>query len=708
MYNVNVYIPELTLGTVTEEDGAFHFSGLASGTFTISFSYVGYSKVIRTIVLSGVKDTMNIQMASTSVEEEEVVIFGTKNSDPDRTPIDIASITQEQERSKGSYSISDAISKLPGMSQLNTGVGISKPVIRGLYGNRIQTQLLGIRFDNQQWQDEHGLGLTDMGIDRIEIIKGAASIMYGSEAMGGVLNIIEEKPAPVNTTTGDVNLRIFSNTLGGSFDGGLKGSTEKINWRVRVGATSNADYTDGNNARVFNSRFDGITAKGTMGFKNKNWYSENNYMISFDRFGFIIDTGFNHIDTSQSRWSRSFSGPHHQVLFNILTTKNTVYLGKTKIKINAGVNINHRQEQEGGNKISLDMLLNTYDADVQLVRNISERTELTFGVQPMYQTNRNSGKKVIVPDANLFENGIFGYLKVAWNTLFLETGLRLDVKSITALETKNYSFADADEVDQSHFYVTPNGSLGIAFKPEEKFTGKINLSSGYRAPNLAELYSNGLHEGTFHWEEGDPNLNTENNINAELAALFGTKVFSASVSIYRNQFFNYIYLNPTGEEYFGFDVYRYVQKDAHLQGGEVTLDISPRKTPFDFYADYSLIRGITDDGENLPFIPSDKIDAGVKVNLFEKKYPGESYVSAGIEYHFAQNNVGQFETPTGAYTLVNAGAGTVFHFSDHRVECSLVCNNLLNVAYYDALSRFKEFDLLNIGRNINLNLRFPF
>ncbi|HYV92455.1 MAG TPA: TonB-dependent receptor [Chitinophagales bacterium] len=708
MYNVTVYIPELLLGTVTEEDGAYQFSGMASGTFTITFSYVGYARVIKTVSLEGGKDTLNIYMEDNEIETEEVVVFGTKNNDPDRTPINISTISQQEARAKGSYSISDALSKLPGMSQLSTGVGISKPVIRGLYGNRIQTQLLGIRFDNQQWQDEHGLGLNDVGIDRIEIIKGPASIMYGSEAIGGVLNVIEEKPAEVNTKQGDVNARFFSNTLGGSLDVGFKGSNEKLNWRIRAGAESNADYSDGNEKRVFNSRFDGYMAKGTLSFKKKNWYSANNYMFSLNRFGFILDTSLNHVDTTVSRWSRDFTGPHHQVLFNILTTQNTIYRGRTKIKINAGAHVNHRQEQEGGNKISLDMLLYTVDADAQFVRNVNEKTEFTIGLQPMFQTNHNSGKKVIVPDANLFENGIFAYLKESWSKVILETGLRLDVKNIKAFKTTNYDFADSGLINQNHYFIVPNGSLGIAFKPNENFTGKLNFSSGYRAPNLAELYSNGLHEGTFRWEEGDADMKSENNINVELAATYETKILSANISVYRNQIFNYIYLNPTGEQFVGFDIYRYVQKDAYMQGGEISIDISPQTAPLDFYASYSIIRGKTSDDENLPFIPSDKIEGEIRVNLFKAKHPDETFIKAGVEYNFTQDHVGQFETPSPAYTLVNAGAGTILHFQKQNIKCSLVCNNLLNEAYYDALSRFKNYNLLNIGRNVNLNIRIPF
>lgn len=706
--HVTVYIPELQTGTLSNEDGTFTLSSLAPGTFTISFSYVGYKTVIMTVVIDAATPPLQIEMENTGIEGESVVVYGTRNSDPDRTAVNISTMSLAEARERGSYSISDALSKLPGMSQLSTGRGISKPVIRGLYGNRIQTQLLGMRFDNQQWQDEHGLGLTDEGIDRIEIIKGPASIMYGSEAMGGVLNILEEKPSEKDRREQDLSARFFSNTVGGAADYGFRKWRDNKIMRLRLGAESHGDYIDGNGNRVYNSRFDGISGKGTYGFRKTQWYSTNNLMVSFNRFGFLMDSELNRIDTTAPRWSRNFSGPHHQVFFTMVTSQNTIYKGQTQWKVNLGIHSNLRQEQEGGNRISLEMLLNTFSGDAQWIRDISSTSEFTAGIQPMLQLNNNFGSRVIVPNATLAENGIFGYWRKSWNHLVFESGLRFDLKSITAFETSDFTFAEDDAAGKNLLFLSPNGSAGIAYQYAGHFTAKLNVSSGYRAPNLAELYSNGLHEGTLRWEIGDAQMKSENNINAEASVIYETKVFSGSASAYHNQFFNYIYLNPTGEKYYGFDIYRYVQKDAYLQGGELTLDVSPVRIPLDFSAGYSLIRAKTSDDEYLPFIPSDKIGGSLKLNLMEDKHPGETFITLGADYYFSQDRVGQFETPTGDYVLVNLGGGAVIHLTNQIIEVSLICNNLLDAAYYDALSRYKDYGILNPGRDVNLNIRIPF
>src|SRR6266487_4422725 len=238
------------------------------------------------ILLAGLTRKCFAQEKDTIPVLQEVVVSGIRSSTVKETSLNIRSLSVQTIRQMGALNISDALSKLPGISQLNTGPAISKPVIRGLYGNRVLAVLSGLKFDNQQWQDEHGLGLTDVGIDRIEIIKGPASLLYGSEAVAGIINIIEEAPNEAGKKSGDVNLGLFSNTYGLSFDAGLKSATQKRNWGLRVGLNSNADYTDGNSNRIQNSRFTGYYLKGSYGFVKPKWTSNNHYNSSLDNFGF--------------------------------------------------------------------------------------------------------------------------------------------------------------------------------------------------------------------------------------------------------------------------------------------------------------------------------------------------------------------------------------------------------------------------------------
>jgi len=325
---------------------------------------------------------------------KEVVVSGIRTSLVKETSFNIQSLPVAKIRQSGALNVSDALSKLPGISQLTTGPAISKPVIRGLYGNRVLAVLSGLKFDNQQWQDEHGLGLNDVGIDRIEVIRGPASLLYGSEAIGGILNIIEEAPNKLGEKNGDVNVGLFSNTYGMSVDGGISSATEKNNWGIRAGLNSNADYSDGDDNRIQNSRFAGYYLKGTYGFIKNKWTSSNHFMSSLDNFGFITADNSNSF-LYDGRWSRSMKGPHHTVFLNILSSQNKISWKKSSLDVNAGFQSNLRLEDEGGNHISLNMLLSTFLWHIMWNKQLNQNTELVLSNNSQFENNTNYGSRII-------------------------------------------------------------------------------------------------------------------------------------------------------------------------------------------------------------------------------------------------------------------------------------------------------------------------
>lgn len=612
-------------------------------------------------------------------------------------------------RSNGSLNISDALAKLPGMSQVNTGPGISKPVIRGLYGNRVLAVVSGLRFDNQQWQDEHGLGLNDMGVDRVEIIKGPVSLLYGSEAIGGIINIIEETPAVANTHTGEFNTRLFTNTYGINSEIGMKGATEKYNWRIRAGINSNADYADGRNKRILNSRFGGYYLKGSYGFNKRNWSSANNFNSSLDNFGFItIDN--QSAKKPDGRLSRTMDGPHHTVFLNTLSSQNTIRLLSSTIKLNAGLQSNLRLENEGGNKISLEMLLSTFLYNFQWIKPVNKTTEIILGNQFVFENNTNFGARKIIPDANMIESGGSFYLKKTNQKLIFESGVGVTIRNIRTFETPGVNNPGREIGTFTKTKPSVNGAVGISYNPDKHLNFKVNISTGFRAGNLAELSSNGLHEGTLRWETGDPNLKIEQNINTESSVNFVGDNLSLSVTAFYNQFYNYIFLNPTGIQYLGFDVYNYKQAQATLFGGEAGLDIHPAGAKwFGYSSSFSTVTGKLSRTGYLPFIPPDKFQQKV-IFYFPPNSKNENRFSMyiGTDHVFEQNHPARFETSTNAYILVNAGGNIILHHHERDITISLAGNNLLDKNYFDHLSRFKEYGIHNIGRNISLNLNYPF
>ncbi|HAP01790.1 MAG TPA: hypothetical protein DCQ93_07710, partial [Bacteroidetes bacterium] len=536
-----VQLPELHLLVYSDSSGKFSIQNLPEGNFILKVSYIGYESLIQTVSVSQAKNILPIKLEPIELETEEVVIYGTHQNDWRNTPMDIVSLGRDDISGRGNLSLSSAIAKLPGMGEMTTG-GISKPVIRGLYGNRIQTQVLGIRFDNMQFQDEHGLGLSDAGVERVEIIKGPASLSYGSDAMGGVINVIEENPARTGKTEMDVNLKSFSNTLGYAADAGWKKATQKWNLRLRLGTESHADYIDGNGSRIFNTRTGGYVAKASAGFRKPHWVMQNNYMFSHYNFGFVLNPAEFDSSLLDARGSRSFDIPHHTVLFNIFSSENTFFKGLSKVKLNFGFHSNNRMEREGGNKISLNMLLSTGNLTLQWNHPLEHKGEWTLGTDAMFQNNTNLGSRIIIPDADFFEDGIYFTVNLPVKKIVIEAGARFDYKMIQTFETGYLNTVDTVYINApgqniipfSRTYTVANGAAGVSWNPSKDLNLKLNVASGFRAPNLAELSSKGLHEGTYRWEIGNPDLKSEQNLNTELQINFEADDLRLTAAAYVN------------------------------------------------------------------------------------------------------------------------------------------------------------------------------
>jgi iron complex outermembrane receptor protein len=651
------------------------------------------------------------QRSDSTKEMSEVIITGFHTSRIMATSLNIEPYPIKELEKKSPYNLSDALAKIPGVSQMTTGGSISKPVIRGLYGNRILVLLSGLRFDNQQFQDEHGLGLSQIGIEKVEVIKGPASLLYGTDAIGGVINVIEETPKQEGEKL-DVNLRLYSNTLGTLTDAGYSNYRKNKWWRLRLGAESNADYTDGNNLRVLNSRNGGYYLKAGFGFNKKHWIQNNAYNFSYNQYGFIMDS-LTKLYVHDDRFSRSMAGPHHNVMLNILSSQNTFLLKKSTLKLNAGIQSNKRAEDEGSGEISLNMHLLSALENAKWEKNLNKNLLFVLNQQFTYEHNTNLGKRILIPDANMLEGNLSAFSRYHFPKINIELGAGYNYKQIVTFKTKSLNSGDVNTPDTSiHPFNTGrasvNGMFGFSYTPNNHINVKTNISSGNRAANLAELSSNGLHEGTYRAEIGNPDLKMEQNINAASEIEIDRRYFFISASGYYNRFFNYIYLTAVNEpSWLGFAKYRYTQKDAALYGGELTCIAKPGRQ-IEVKETFSATEGILDEGGYLPFIPANKLLSSIKYEKnLTKKLKG-FYLEPELEYVFPQNHPAQFETPTADYALVHLHTGITTVFYHNSIKWNLSCRNILNKAYADHLSRLKYYGYYNQGINFVLSVSTVF
>jgi iron complex outermembrane receptor protein len=652
------------------------------------------------------------KMDSTSVlldtiSMEEIVVTGIAESTTKNTSLNIEPVSLKEMETKNPANLSDALAKIPGVSQITTGISISKPVIRGLYGNRILVLLSGLRFDNQQWQDEHGLGLSYIGIDRVELIKGPASVLYGTDALGGVVNIIEEQPCAPGEKLLDINTRFYSNTLGTLTDIGYKTNTGKKWSRIRAGIENHTDYYDGRNQRVLNSRNNGYYLKAGRGFQRSNWNSENSYNFSLNNYGFIMED-INDFFTPDASRSRKMAGPHHTVVFNILNSKNTFKMDRSLFFFNMGLQSNERMEDEGGGQISLNMHLFSALLNAKWEKFLNEKYTFVANTQWTFENNTNYGARVIVPDANMMEAMGSAYVRRNGKKLVLEAGLGVSNKYIQTFQTSNLNQPGAAIQPFRINRTAMNGMIGFSYNPVNYLNIKANSATGFRAPNLAELSSNGLHEGVFRYEIGDPGMKIEQNINNDLTFEINHSQLFFYLSGFYNKFYNYIYLTPTGQDHFGFEIFKYKQQDAALYGGEAVVKIKPRILKvLSINSTYAFTRGVLSNGDNLPFIPAQKIIESIR---FEKKINKGNrliYIEPQMEYVFRQSKPAMFETTTPSYCLFNVSLGTEIIKGNRPLSIYITGKNILNRNYADHLSRLKYYGLYNPGMNYTITLKMP-
>ncbi|HEY1047936.1 MAG TPA: TonB-dependent receptor [Bacteroidia bacterium] len=637
-----------------------------------------------------------------------------RNGKVNETSLNLLKINRDSLKFNNGFTLSESLATLPGVSMLSTGIGINKPVIRGLYGNRILILLAGLKFDNQQWQEEHGLGLSENGLSSIELIKGPMGVLYGSEAIGGVINLIEESKPSAGTRQMDVSGKLNSNTLGGNFSFGYKMNTGKHWIRLRLSMDDHADYSNGKNERVLNSRFNGITLKSTYGFKRNQWQSDNHFTSSFNRFGFIFNDVYTFISPDK-RWSRSLAvNPAHLVLLNMLSSQNQIQLkGKSRLNVNAGLQSNRRMENEGGGAISLDMHLLTLQYLLKYEKELSQQHSLILSHLGLYENNTNYGARKIVPDAVMTEFNVSAYLeskfrrlknKKTWLTT--ELGAGAGRKQVNTLFTAGVNDPNKEISPFRKIAYYENGFAGISISRIKNINIKLNASTGVRIPNLAELSSDGLHEGVFTYEIGDPKLKNETLSSLNAVFDYNQKNFSFSWSPFYNHFNNYVYLAPTIGKWLGFPVFRYMQQNAVQMGMELTMDIRFLKR-FRLSALASGMNSKTASGEYTPYTPANKIGGTLS---YDYKFRNGATIGphVKVDHYDAQRQLAPNEIGTASYELIGAGVSGTFFWSGKILEWSLVGNNLGNKAYYDHLSRFKYFGLLNPGRNIFASVKYTF
>ena len=743
-----LYISDLKLGVVTDTAGKYVFKNLPSGHFLMEIHSVGFKTITRNIVVNGIS-VENFQLDENIIEESAVVVTGlSKATQIKRSPIPIVSVSHDFIATNINTNIIDALTKVPGVSAITTGPNVSKPYIRGLGFNRILTLYDGVRQEGQQWGDEHGIEVDQYSIDHIEVIKGPASLTYGSDALAGVVNLIPTQPAPEGKMKGEILTEYFTNN--GQIAGtALIGSTKNgFEWLGRISHKQATNYQNKIDGRVYGSAFNETDATAYLGLHG-NWGFSHLSVSLFDDLQKIPDGSrdfvtkkftkqiteaddFRPIVSDNELRSYTISGTHQHIRHHRFFANNSFTVGKGRLAVNVAYQQSSRQEFGHPERLDiagLDLKLHTYNYDVKYYVPEFSGWNLVVGANGMYQTNDvTKGTVFIIPSYHQFDFGPFAMIKKTFDKWDIAGGVRYDRRSFTNDQlyartdpatgfSKAYNGPITIEDTAifngyKHVFSGPSGSLGLTYNSSEKLSFKANVAWGFRAPNIAEISANGVHPGTNMYQIGNTNFKPEFSLQQDIGVTYASKYMVVNLSVFNNVVSNYIFnqklITASGADSViiaGNQTFKFQQGKAHLYGGEMNIDFHPIKS-LHFENSLSAVYGLnvattdiklSSDAKYVPFIPPFHGLSELRYDFENKSHHlTKGFIKAQMVYFAAQNRVytlDNTETRTAGYTLVNLGIGTgiINKKGNKIVSISIIGNNLFDVTYYNHLSRLKYF-----------------
>lgn len=708
LVGASIYVIQQNKGTVSNAAGEYQLSSLPNGKLSIQISYVGYKNQFETVILDNSKIELNISLKESPIEAEEVVVSGGYNSTQHTNAVKIDILKLSSSSNTTTPNFTEILTKVPGIDMISKGCGVSKPVIRGLSMNDILVLNNGVRFENYQYSEHHPLGIDEFGIENVEIIKGPASLLYGSDAIGGVINFVKEKPAPIGEIVGDYNLQLFSNSLGATNNLGIKGAGKNFFAGIRFGNKTNADFLQGGGTFVPNTRFSGNSLKLNSGFSNRNMSLNLFYDYSTYKIGLAEEDALDFVN-AQGRGRKS--EVYYMSLANhLISTQNKFFLNRFKLEVNSGYQKSSLIHAEGTDEISIDMSLQTLTYETRLYLPSSAKSEYIIGFQGLNQinTNNNNREVILLPNANINNYSGFGLLQYTFfEKLKVQTGIRYDYKQILS-QSVNLPTETTYRPELNKNLGSFSGSLGATFNQSEKLLFRFNFASAYRTPNLPELTSNGLHETRY--ELGNNNLVPENAYETDFSMHYHTDNITFDMAGFYNLLNNYIFISPSDDTTAdGDEIYKYSQANATLYGFETGFHIHPEHIEWlHFETTFANVTGKKANGDYLPFIPANKINIELRLEKEKLGFLQNAYVKINSLTAFNQNNPAPDEEKTAGYNLFDFGIGANIKISTQKLAIGLSANNIFDKKYVDHLSTLKEVGYFNPGRNIALSVKIPF
>jgi len=702
-----VVVVELHRVALSQADGRFQFADLPAGTYAVTVRGLGFAPLARRVTVSG-STTLDLTLERTSVWVEPVTVTATRAPlEVLSSPLPTGALSEDRLRRAQSVSLAHALTQLPGINALTTGQQIGKPVIRGLAGPRVLVLEDGSRMEDYSWSDEDGPSVDARLAQRVEVIRGPASVLYGSDALGGVVNVVPEELPDANGGPRAIHrgYEISGASNNAELEGAarVEGANGRWGWRLfGIGRFASNLHTPA--GELDNTGFTAISGEAAVGMRS----ARASTTLRYTRYG-----GEFKLLEAEGPATGEEGGPERKLSDDRVQLAGDYLLGGVRLETKAQwqrhslIEVSDTGASPGGAPLegtAFDLLLNTLSLDVLAHHAAGARVRGTLGVSGLTQTNDTRGRIPLVPDARVRSAAVFAFEQVSFGRVSVLAGGRGDVRRLTA-DSNSLLQEGAEQRD----YTAWSGNVGLAYRPWTALALTANLGRAWRAPTLFELFSNGPHLGEARYEIGDAALQPEAGTDVDVGVRWQGSRVRVELAGYRNAIGRFIYIAPTDSFVHvtsadSLRVYRYQQANARLVGGEAQVEVEVAN-PLTLHARADAVRGTNRvTGDALPLMPPARAALGAELHRSKAgSWTDRAYAGAEIEVATRQTRLNPLDVPTGGYTLLNLSAGFVRPLVGRVCHVDLAVKNATNVSYRSFLSRYKEF-ALDPGRNVVLRI----
>ncbi len=700
-----VFVSETEESTLTDSAGYFRLRAPKLTAAHLRVEALGYETAFR--LVAAVESIISIRLMPRHLDLHEVTVSGATSQARSENPYHIESRKISDLTAVAAMNMGEAIARIPGVYQSSLGNGIAKPVVRGLQGMRIVTLMNGLRIESQQWGGDHGMGISELGLGNVEVIKGPASLLYGADALAGVVYFNDAPHAPLGKREVESASLFQSNTMGITQRLMYRESHERIRWQLGVSHANHADFKLPDGRFAQNSRFHETVAKAVLSMNGKRSVHHVRYTFSNTTTGI---PGHTHDSTATpetfqvNTQRRSYTLPAQFFANHFASLENKWFGEHNELQVLFGFTKNGLIEYDEKVTIpSLQMSLSNALMSIKWIcKPKGDQLKIISGAQGMHQWNINSPNATdqLVPDSRTFDRGVFTTVQYGNGNSTIQGGVRYDQRTLFELNAPDSTDSFIGR------YNGWNASLGGVVH-RELLTIRSSLSTGFRAPHLTELLSNGFHHGALRYELGDRRLTPERAMQADCSIELTGEHLVILYNPFVNRIQDFIYLQPLGYDVDGIPAFAYSHlSEVLFYGNDVSVHYHPHFAhDLHFETTWSLVKTITPADSSISMLPPQRIQSTLKYSFHGESKVRVKEVNFMHTWMDAQGMVAFFETPTSAYHIIDMAVAVQIG-KKGAWECKMGCKNLLNERYIDHLSRLKNIEMPAPGRNIYVGINY--